>query len=192
MLFRSARLTISAYENLYSAAERRLLRNGENNTTARITDFWGVIPALTGKVEMVYEGEQEGPHAVALTIIGAALKKVFLQYFPNPVKLKKGQERDPYGVVKAWFAAGNVVDLLTDLPDNKFFKAIDEVAGLNKLLDNANIAEADRYTFLELILHGLSEFDVLSKDFIAARWVFKDHLTGNLQDDDEDMRDLFN
>ncbi|MCK6695444.1 MAG: magnesium chelatase, partial [Thermoanaerobaculia bacterium] len=69
----SARLTISAYENLYSTAERRILRNGEAKTTARITDFWGVIPALTGKVEMVYEGEQEGPHAVALHIIGAAL-----------------------------------------------------------------------------------------------------------------------
>ena len=49
----SARLTISAYENLYSSAERRLLRNGEDKTTARLTDFWGVIPALTGKVEMV-------------------------------------------------------------------------------------------------------------------------------------------
>ncbi len=192
----SARLTISAYENLYSTAERRLLRNGEDKTTARITDFWGVIPALTGKVEMVYEGEQEGPHAVALHIIGTALKKVFLQYFPNPAKLKKGQERDPYGVLKAWFAAGNTVDLLNDLPNKKFMDAIEGVAGLKKLVESAGVDALETLTFMELVLHGLAEFEVLNKDFILNKWVFKDFLTGSgLNDDDDDerdMRDLFN
>ena len=56
----SARLTISAYENLISAAELRILKSGEKSTFARISDFTGVIPAITGKVELVYEGEQEG------------------------------------------------------------------------------------------------------------------------------------
>ncbi len=189
----SARLTISAYENLYSTAERRLLRNGEEKTTARITDFWGVIPALTGKVEMVYEGEQEGPYVVALNIIGTAIKKVFLQHFPNPTKLKRGQERDPYGVVKAWFAAGNVTDLFTDLPNKKFYLELDQVAGLTKVAESTDAAKADMYTFAELALHGLAEFEVLSKEFVQTKWVFKDFLTGNLKDeDDEDMRDLFN
>ncbi|MBP6825709.1 MAG: magnesium chelatase [Saprospiraceae bacterium] len=189
----SARLTISAYENLYSTAERRILRNGEDKTTARLTDFWGVIPALTGKVEMVYEGEQEGPHAVALNIIGAAIKKVFLEFFPNPTKLKRGQERDPYGVVKAWFAAGNTVDLFTDLPNKKFYLELDQVAGLTKTAETAGVDKAEMYTFMELALHGLAEFEVLSKEFIQTKWVFKDFLTGNLKDeDDEDMRDLFN
>ncbi len=188
----SARLTISAYENLYSAAERRLLRNEEDRTTARITDFWGVIPALTGKVEMVYEGEQEGPHVVALHIIGAAVKKEFLKIFPNPTKLKKGQERDPYGTIRAWFAGGNSVDLLTDLPGNKFFKALDQVAGLKKIVDNAGVDELESYVFMELVLHGLAEFEVLSKEFIETKWVSKDFLAGNLKDDDVDMRDLFN
>jgi len=192
----SARLTISAYENLYSTAERRMLRNGENKTTARVTDFWGVIPALTGKVEMVYEGEQEGPHVVALNIIGAALKKVFLQYFPNPNKLKKGQERDPFGVVKAWFAGGNTVDLFTDLPGKQFFLELDQVAGLKKVTETAGIDELEIYTFMELALHGLAEFEVLSKEFVQTKWVFKDFLTGNLKDDDDDddssLRGLFN
>ncbi len=188
----SARLTISAYENLYSSAERRLLRNGEEKTTARITDFWGVIPALTGKVEMVYEGEQEGPHAVALNIIGAALKKEFLKIFPNPTKLKKGQERDPYGTVRAWFAGGHAVDLLTDLEGKKFFLELDRVAGLKKVVDAAGIDPIDAYTYMELVLHGLAEFEVLSKEFIQTKWVFKDFLAGNLKDDDVDMRDLFN
>ncbi len=188
----SARLTISAYENLYSAAERRLLRNDEEKTTARITDFWGVIPALTGKVEMVYEGEQEGPHVVALNIIGAALKKEFLKVFPNPTKLKKGQERDPYGTVRAWFAGGHSVDLLTDLEGKKFFLELDQVAGLKKVVDNANVDELEAYTYMELVLHGLAEFEVLSKEFIQTKWVFKDFLAGNLKEDDVDMRDLFN
>jgi magnesium chelatase subunit I len=56
--------------------------NSEKSTTARITDFWGVIPAITGKVELVYEGEQEGPYAVALHLIGEAVKELFLKYFP--------------------------------------------------------------------------------------------------------------
>lgn len=186
----SARLTISAYENLYSAAERRMLRNGETQTTARITDFWGVIPALTGKVEMVYEGEQEGAHAVALHLIGAALKKVHLQYFPNPTKLRKGQDRDPFGVVKAWFAAGNVVDLLTDLTDKKHHAELDQVAGLRKVAEAAGAAADEVYTFMELALHGLAEFEVLSKEFVQTKWVFKDFVTGNLKDDGDDEVDL--
>ncbi len=192
----SARLTISAYENLYSTAERRILRNDEDKTTARITDFWGVIPALTGKVEMVYEGEQEGPYVVALNIIGAALKKVFLKYFPNPTKLKKGRENDPYGVIKAWFAGGNTVDLLTDLPGKKFYQELEQVAGLRKVVQAAGIEEADTYVFMELVLNGLAEFEVLSKDFVQTKLVFKDFLTGNLKDEDEDnnddLRGLFN
>jgi len=190
----SARLTIAAYENLYSAAERRMLRNGEKTTSARITDFWGVVPAITGKVEMVYEGEQEGPHSVALHLIGQAVKKVFLQYFPNPNKLKKGQERDPYGVLKAWFSAGNVVDLMTELEAKKFTQELETVAGLKKLAQESKTPDAEIQTYMELILHGLSEFDVLSKSFVQTRWVFKDHLAGALDpdEDDTDLRGLFN
>src|SRR5690606_8103420 len=70
----SARLTISAYENLISHAERRMLLNGEEFTFVRISDFLGVIPAITGKIELVYEGELEGPAKVANILIGKAIK----------------------------------------------------------------------------------------------------------------------
>ena len=69
----SARVSIAGYENLASTAERRMLINKEKKTTARITDFWGVIPAITGKIELVYEGEQEGPYAVAISLMGNAI-----------------------------------------------------------------------------------------------------------------------
>ncbi len=190
----SARLTISAYENLYATAERRILRNGEKETTARISDFWGVIPALTGKVEMVYEGEQEGPHAVALNIIGQALKKMFLQHFPNPNKLKRGQEKDPFGVIRAWFAAGNTVDLFTDLDNQQFAKEIEKVAGLRKLASGIGIPAADEPVYMELLLHGLAELEVINKELVNSKWVFKDFIAGDLSrdDEDDDMRDLFN
>ena len=71
----SARLTISAYENLISSAERRMLLNRDKETTIRISDFIGVIPSITGKIELVYEGEQEGPAKVAQNIISIHLKK---------------------------------------------------------------------------------------------------------------------
>jgi magnesium chelatase subunit I len=195
----SARLTIAAYENLYSAAERRMLRNREKSTTARITDFWGVVPALTGKIEMVYEGEQEGPHSVAMHLIGQAIKKVFLKYFPNPSKLKKGREADPYGVIKSWFSDGkNVVDLLTDATDTAFKKELDAVAGLRKMAESADAPESEHYAYMELLLHGLVEFDLLNKGYIVNRVVFKDFLASNMgnlnddEDDSDDMRDLFN
>jgi magnesium chelatase subunit I len=180
----SARLTIAAFENLYSSAELRMLQNKEAKTDARVSDFWGVIPALTGKMEMVYEGEQEGPHAVALNIIGAAIKTEFLKYFANPTKLKKGQERDPYGTIKAWFSAGNTVDILNSLSEKKYKEQLGDIVGLQKLLDAANIEEKDQYVFMEILLHGLAEFEVLSKEFIDSKWVFKDFLTGDIADED--------
>ncbi|MEQ1744538.1 MAG: magnesium chelatase [Saprospiraceae bacterium] len=191
----SARLTISAYENLYSTAERRMLLNGETSATARILDFWGIVPAIIGKVEMVYEGEQEGQRAVALHLVGRAAKKVFLKYFPDPTKLKKGIERDPYGVVKAWFAAGNNADMVLDMPEDKFVETLRQVAGLQRLVDNAGLEEADTYVFMEIILDGLTEFEVIDKDLIQNKWIFKDFLTGsglNDEGDDQDMRDLLN
>ena len=75
----SARLSISGYENLVSTAERRMLINKEKMSTARVTDFWGVVPAITGKVELVYEGEQEGPYSVAIALTGKAIRKIFLE-----------------------------------------------------------------------------------------------------------------
>jgi magnesium chelatase subunit I len=92
----SARLTISAYENLLAAAERRALLNNEKNTTIRVSDFIGVVPSVTGKVELVYEGQQEGPGIVAQNLVGKAIRTQFLNYFPDPEKFRKQKEKSPY------------------------------------------------------------------------------------------------
>ncbi len=182
----SARLSISGYENLVSTAERRMLLNKEKSTTVRITDFWGMVPAITGKVELVYEGEQEGPYAVALSLLSTSLKKEFLDHFPNPDKLKKGRERDPYGTIRAWFSGGNTINLMNDSSDKDYKKALDKVAGLAKLVEGANIDAEDRYLYMELVLFGLTEFNIISKDIVDSTFSFKDMLA-NMFDDEDDF-----
>ncbi|MEO0337760.1 MAG: magnesium chelatase [Bacteroidota bacterium] len=180
----SARLSISAYENLISTAERRALINKEKTTNARIIDFWGVVPAITGKVELVYEGEQEGPYGVAMSLLGKALKKMFLDHYPDPDKLRKGQDKDPYGTIRAWFSAGNTLDLLNDSSDKDYKKALDGVAGLRKLAEQYTKAQGDElYVYMELALHGLVEFDVLNKDVLESSLTFRDLLANMLDDD---------
>jgi len=99
----SARLSISAFENLLSTAERRAILSGDDETMIRLSDFDGIIPAITGKVELVYEGEQEGAHVVADNLIKKAIKSIFPTYFPEIKKLEKQSEETPYDAIVSWF-----------------------------------------------------------------------------------------
>jgi len=170
----SARLSISAMENLVSTAERRMLINNDSQTYTRLSDFWGIIPAITGKVELVYEGEQEGPYNVALHIISSGLKNLFLNYFPSPEAYEKGSEKDPYGTIKAWFSGGNELDLLNDASDKTYMESLDSVAGLRKLVESRGYESRYTYPLMELVLHGLSEMEVLSKRFLLNNIQFSD------------------
>ncbi len=183
----SARLTISGMENLVSAAERRMLINKESSTTVRLADFWGVIPSVTGKVELVYEGEQEGPYNVALQLIGQALKEEFVQYFPNPTKPAKGEKKDPYGTIRAWFAGGNVLELENDSSDTEFHGLLDKVAGLSKCIETyePTTSEKDLHFFMEFIIHALAEFDELSKETFDRHISFRDVLANMWNSDDD-------
>ena len=89
----SARLTISAFENAISAAERRAIRNKEKETQVWISDLTGIIPSITGKIELVYEGEQEGPYQVAYNLVEKAIRTQFVKYFPNPESFKKEENK---------------------------------------------------------------------------------------------------
>ncbi len=182
----SARMSISGYENLYSTAERRMILNHEDRTTARVIDFWGVIPAITGKIELVYEGEQMGHYGVALKLLGNAIKALFLEIFPHPEKIKRGRERDPYGVIRAFFSSGKKVELQNDDPDEKYAKILNAIPGLDDLLNSFKIEDADRLTYKEFIMHAMSEFDVISKEVLQGRIAFNDPLADMLGDIDED------
>ncbi|MEO0723135.1 MAG: magnesium chelatase [Bacteroidota bacterium] len=188
----SARLTIAGYENLVSTAERRMLINREERTKARITDFWGVVPAITGKVELVYEGEQEGAYSVAMSLLGKAIKGAFLDHFPNPEDVRQGEERDPYGTIRTWFGAGNKLDLLNDSSETEYREALDKVAGLKKLVTSTinNVSDDEVYLYMELVVHGLAELDILNKDVLESSLSFRDLLANML--DEDDMFDGFN
>jgi magnesium chelatase subunit I len=172
----SARLSISGLENLYSTAERRLVINGEKSTTARISDLYGMIPSITGKIELVYEGEQEGTQSVAHHLIERAIRSVFSQQFGNPEKLKKKKDGSPFAEIQEWFAAGNELNLLMDESDELRRKNLSAVTGLDALVKRVfpKAAGEEKVLLMELVLHGLAAFSLLSKQGLVNNFHFKD------------------
>ena len=190
----SARLTISAYENLIAAVERRSIINNEKNPSIRILDFVGVIPAITGKVELVYEGEQEGPNIVAQNLVGKAIRTQFSNYFPDPDKFRKQKEKSPYKKIADWFGDGNSIDLLHDMPQADFEKKLKSVPGLLDLINEFHKHQdtSAKLFLMEFALHGLAEFSLISKHNLTAGLQFKDLLSSMFtlprpgHDEDED------
>lgn len=173
----SARLSITALENLMSTAERRALISGDKNTTVRLSDFVGIIPAITGKVELVYEGEQEGAAVVAYNLIGEAVKSVFPNLFPKIEKLKKQTDESPYDELVSWFFNEKEgFELLDDINDGEYKSLLDSIDPLNNLLRNfqPNLKKADQYFIKEFILWALVEFKLLSKKRFSEGLQFKD------------------
>jgi magnesium chelatase subunit I len=172
----SARLTISAYENLISAAERRMYMNDESSTIVRVADLIGVIPAITGKVELVYEGEQEGAGLVAYNLIGKAIRTQFVNYFPSPEQKKKDKQGNPYVLPLAWFGEGNELDIIASQPDKVYKKGLHNVPGLEEVVTQLvkDLPEKEKEFYMEFALHGLAEYSQLSKKMLDTGLQFKD------------------
>lgn len=177
----SARLTIAAYENAISAAERRAIINDEANTQVWISDLAGIIPAITGKIELVYEGEQEGPYQVAYNLLERAIRTQFVQYFPNPDSLKKkrGKEQEtenPYKSISRWFDAGNNLNVFLDTTDADKIQLLYKVDGLHALVKKYFHAanEKENALLMEFVLHGLASYSLISKKLLEGRFEFKD------------------
>jgi magnesium chelatase subunit I len=172
----SARLSITAYETLLSTAERRALQSGAETTTVRLSDFMGIIPAITGKVELVYEGEQEGAAAVAQHLIGDAVHTFFPAYFPKIEKLERDVEASPYAQLLEWFFTETGFELLDNATDEEYRNTLDAILPLNDLIEKyqADFPLEDRYFLKEFILWGLVEYDKLSKDRFEKGYQIKD------------------
>src|SRR3954462_13438653 len=136
----SARLSISAFENAVSSAERRALVNKEKDTHVWISDMIGVIPSITGKIELVYEGEQEGPYQVAMNLLDKSFRTQFSKYFPNPDTLKRRSPRkgetpeavdNPYRPIITWFDKGNHLNLFFSTNDREKINQLYKVDGLH-------------------------------------------------------------
>lgn len=172
----SARMSITAFENLLSTAERRILQSGESKTTVRLSDFMGIIPAITGKIELVYEGEQEGAAFVAETLLEESIKSIFPSYFPNISKLEKKDAETPYDDLIAWFFDQEGFELLDEDSDTEYQKKLDSIKPLNTLVDEhgEDISKSDSYFLKELLLWGLVAYKKLSKHRFQKGLKFKD------------------
>lgn len=173
----SARLTISAYESLISTAELRFLTNKQAYSFARISDLYGAIPAINGKIELVYEGEQEGPAVIAQNLISLAIRNLFVQLFPDPAKLKRKQDSSEYAEIVEWFSQNNIIDLLDKENDKVYGSALSFVDGLDELVTkyHPKLKGAEKTTLMEFVLHGLAEHSLLSKNKLTAGVSFKDY-----------------
>jgi magnesium chelatase subunit I len=177
----SARLSTSAYECMVASAEQRMIRNNEKSASVRIGDLLAIIPAITGKIELVYEGEQEGAIQVAHSLIRQALRNEFALYYPAPERLKSSKSTSPYQETLNWFSNQEFV-LSNDLREDEYVKALKKVKPLFGLVERyvTNISEAEKNLHAEFVLHGLSEFSLLSKKGLNNRFHFNDILGGML------------
>ena len=160
----SARLTISAMENLMAAAKLRLIETGSEATTIRLVDFMSIIPSITGKIELVYEGEQEGADGVAKLLIDNAVMTQFEKIFPRIPKLEKEGVKTPYTDLVDWFD-NNFVELNYSDTDTEFYTNLKSVAPLVKVIDEyaSQLNEEDQAFCMELVLWGLTINNKLDK-----------------------------
>jgi magnesium chelatase subunit I len=201
-------MPISAIEILASNLERRGLVNGENRVAPRLCDLPATLPAITGKVEMVYEGEQQGAEVVAKKLIGAAVKKLFDARFPAPdsgrpterrrQELEEDEEtggpvrRRPqpapekvhplYEATVAWFAAGNRVTISDEAPFKEHLATLKSVPGLEKAVE-AHFSPATPEELaigMELVLEGLTQHLKIAREDLDSRVSYTEMLKFNL------------
>ena len=151
----SARLPISAYETVVSAVERRMLINGEKKGTVRMGDLQAAIPAIVGKIEMVYE------------------------YFPDFKQARDKQHpeiRNKYLSIMSWFEKGNELDLLNDATEKDYVSGLNSIKGLDKVIKANNLGkdDNDKLLMMEYLLHVLAEYSLLDKKMLETSFKFQD------------------
>lgn len=181
----SARMSITAYENLVSSAELRSLKHNLKHTAVRLGDFAGIVPALTGKMEIAYEGEQEGARFVAAHLIQEAVRSTYDASFPKIPKLEKQEAKAYYTGIIDWFVNhSGECDLTEDLDDDTYRATLDRVPALDSLIDKYHPVTdpADRALLKEIILWGLVSYGKLSKVRVGDGIGFTDNLSQMLKD----------
>jgi magnesium chelatase subunit I len=184
----SARLTIAAMENLVSNAERRAILNSETAAVPRICDLPHVLPGVTGKIELVFEGEQEGSVKVGKALLGKAVREIFKQYFPDPLRKRshKAQEQEgrhqqadenEYAKIVGWFEAGNRIEVGDDMPAAAYRRELERVKGLAEFVRH-HMQGLDPHrelpVMMEFVLDGLHQNSRIAKDEKDHSTAYKD------------------
>jgi len=185
----SARLTISTLENVVSNAERRCYLTGEDVVSPRLCDLGQAITGITGKVELVFEGEEEGPQKVARALVGKAVREVFRLFMPDPNvrnRPRKGTgdvKPDPYAAIVRWFEQGNIVEVDDTMTNVEFYNKLVAVPTLATLASTAFSIEASDTvrlaTAMEFILDALHQHSKLAKDDSQSHTTYRD-LVGSI------------
>ena len=190
----SARMTITAMEQLISSAERRSIATGDP-LTIRICDLYHMVPALTGKLELVYEGEQEGAVSVAKLLIGKSINTIFKKYFPDPQKKKEASKE--YQQIVQWFSQGGTVELPDSLTQAEYQKRLSAVAGLETLVKkHAKPTKAsEAYIFMDFVLDAMHQNSMLGRDDLDDSITYSDMVGSMLGsigfEDNDDFGDSF-
>ncbi len=185
----SARLTISSMENLASNAERRAIIAGDAVAVPRMCDLPHVLPGLTGKVELVFEGEQEGAVKVSKALVGKAVRETFRKYFPDPLRKRQRQapegkqaEDSEYARILEWFEAGNKAEVSDEMTVDQYMKELSRVSGLKDLtmkhLEHFDL-KYELPSFMEFVLDGLHQNSRIAKDEVDHITSYKD-LVGSI------------
>ncbi len=182
----SARLPISALEILASNVERRVILNADTSPVPRLCDLFAVLPAVTGKLELVYEGEQEGPSIVAGRLIGKAIKSVFQRHFPPVHDSRKEQrESEPlYATIAGWFNGGGSIEITDHRSGAEEEAALTQIDGLKELVEKHLVLGSpdEMPAAMELVLEGLHQHSILSREGMYGAIRYGDMLSRMMRD----------
>jgi len=183
----SARLTISSLENLISNAERRAIINNDEMIMPRMCDVLSIIPGITGKVELVFEGEQEGSIKVAKALVSKSVREIYRKYFPDPLMKKKKvntekEVKDIYGEIVEWFQYGGKISIKDDMTFKEYFGELKKVDGLEKFVKKYPQfyeSEFELASLMEFVLDGLHQNSKIAKEEVESIVIYKD-LVGSM------------
>src|SRR5262245_46461040 len=153
----SQRLPISCLENVISNAERRAIMAGEDQAVARVADIYSALPAITGKIELEYEGELKGADTIARDLIRQAVQMIFRQYYPTT----------DFKQVIEWFEMGGNLKFSDTEPATSLLTRMEHVQGLLEKTDALGAPGGSpaplRAAAGEMILEGLHATDKISR-----------------------------
>jgi magnesium chelatase subunit I len=145
----SQRLPISCIENVISNAERRAIRHDEKMVVPRISDIYAALPAITGKLELEYEGEMKGADHVGKELIRTAIAKTYDQYFSGANMQQ----------VVQWFDLGGEMQVTEGAAAAEVLQSLRGIQGLMDKLTRINVGPKDspeiQVSAAEFVLEGL-------------------------------------
>jgi len=161
----SQRMPIAILETVVSSAERRAIRHREDEVVPRIGDVYAALPAITGKLELEYEGEMQGARRIANGLVMLAAGMAFGEYEVRVTGVGGELEIDP---IIDYFESGGVIQVSEDATASACVEGFSQVPGLLELAELLGLAAADsddglKAAACELVLEGLASDKKISR-----------------------------